>query len=142
MVEPNNASQDTVTKQRSGARPSSLRNLRPFTKGDPRINRKGRPKTFEEFRALVQSIMAETIETKAGRMTAAEAMVRHWTKSKDPALHRLCAEYAFGKVPEKLETTGLENKTTLVLSFAHEVRQELPAQATLAATTAPELPAA
>ena len=69
--------------------------------------------------------MAETIETKNGKMTAAEAMVRHWTKSKDPALHRLAVEYGFGKVPEKLETTGLENKTVLILHHAHERRDAI-----------------
>jgi hypothetical protein len=107
--------QDTVPKL------SRPRGLRPFKKGhDPRRNLTGRPKSFEEFRKLVQSIMSETVDTKLGRMTAAEAMVRYAVRSKDPALHRLLIEYAFGKVPDKIEATGLEGKTTLVLYFAHE----------------------
>jgi hypothetical protein len=29
-------------------------------------------------------------------------------------------EYAFGKVPDKIESTGLENKKTLILHYGHE----------------------
>jgi hypothetical protein len=66
-------------------------------------------------------------------MTAAEAMVRQAVRSKDPALHRLAFEYAFGKVPDKLETTGLENRTQLILHYQHERRDAIADQdATLA----------
>jgi hypothetical protein len=70
--------------------------------------------------------MAEEIDYKPRkngktlRVSAAEAMVRHATRSKDPALFRLAFEYAYGKVPDKIETTGLEGKTTLILHFQHE----------------------
>jgi hypothetical protein len=60
-------------------------------------------------------------------MTAAEAMVRQAVRSKDPALHRLAFEYAFGKVPDKLETTGLENRTQLILHYQHERRDAIAA---------------
>ena len=53
-------------------------------------------------------------------MLAAERVLREWRDSKEPALQKAFIEYAFGKVPDKLETTGLENKTTLVLHFDHE----------------------
>ena len=46
---------------------------------------------------------------KTTRMTAAEAIVRHWCKSRDPAMHRLLCEYAYGKVPDRIEATGLES---------------------------------
>jgi len=36
------------------------------------------------------------------------------------ALQKAFVEYAFGKVPDKLETTGLENKPVLILHYAHE----------------------
>ena len=37
----------TVEKQRDGRA-----NLRPFVAGDPRINRRGRPKSFDQFKAI------------------------------------------------------------------------------------------
>ena len=33
--------------------------LKPFVKGDPRINRKGRPKSFDALRSLAQEIAHE-----------------------------------------------------------------------------------
>jgi hypothetical protein len=108
--------QHTVEKQRDGRS-----NLKPFIKGDPRINRKGRPKSFDQLRELAQQIAHEEITDKNGRkLTRANAILRIWSASKEPTLQKAFMEYAFGKVPDKLETTGLENKTTLVLHWPHE----------------------
>ena len=61
-----------------------------FTKGDPRINRNGRPKSFDQLRALAQQIAHET--AKAGgntvvieghAVTVAEAVIRQWFQSKE-----------------------------------------------------------
>lgn len=94
----------------------------PFKKGDPRINRKGRPKTFEQFRAMAQQIAATEIGDGAGNLiTVGEAILRMWAKSKEPVLQKAFIEYAFGKVPDKLDTLGqLEPKTTLILHYGHE----------------------
>ena len=53
-------------------------------------------------------------------MSCAEAILRSWAKSDEPQLQRAFVEYAFGKVPDKLETNPLENKTTLLLHYGHE----------------------
>jgi hypothetical protein len=44
-------------------------------------------------------------------------------------LQKAFVEYAFGKVPDKIETTGLENKTTLILHWPHERKDLVPSNA-------------
>jgi hypothetical protein len=94
---------------------------RPFTTADRRINRRGRPRNFDAFRELAQAIAHETTTDKNGNViTIAERILRSWAESKEPMLQRSFIEYCYGKPPDKIETTGLENKTTLILHYAHE----------------------
>jgi len=59
----------------------------PFVKGDKRINRKGRPKSFDAARALAQSIAHEEVtNSKGDTVTVTEAILRQWAASKDPRL--------------------------------------------------------
>ena|SRR5215471_11022725 len=125
-MQDNGDSQDTRKAQRNGTRgrnPNSLKNLvaHKFKKGaDPRRNVSGRPKTFEQFRAIAQSIAAKEIVDKNGNtLTVGEAILRTWAKSKEPQLQRAFIEYAFGKVPDKFEAP-LEPKTILTLYYGHE----------------------
>lgn len=90
---------------------------RPFVKGsDPRRNLKGRPRSFDQCRALAQEIAHQKLGDSG--LTVVEAILRSWAKS--PQRQRDFIEYAFGKVPDKLETTGIENKPVLILHYAHE----------------------
>lgn len=88
-----------------------------FQKGDPRINRNGRPKTFDAFRELALAIAheeakrgkgenQETIVINGHKATIAETILRQWAASNNPQLQRAFIEYAFGKVPEQHELTG------------------------------------
>ena len=94
--------------------PNAAANLKPFVKGDPRINRKGRPKSFDALRELAQAIAHEKVRTEKGAtiiinghsVTTAEAIMRKWAISRDPRLQRAFVEIAFGKVPQPLELTG------------------------------------
>jgi len=83
----------------------------PFKKGDPRINRKGRPKSFDKLRELALSLAHETIETQQGPMTAVEVILRQMAK--DPKQREIFLQYAFGKIPDKLQVDMNGNITVI-----------------------------
>jgi len=88
-----------------------------FKTGDPRINRKGRPKSFDALRSLAQEIAHEAaisggqpVIINGHKCTAAEIILRQWAMSKNPILQRAFIEIAFGKVPDKLDVTSAGEK--------------------------------
>jgi hypothetical protein len=89
----------------------TTKDLIPFKKGDSRINRKGRPRSFDQLRKLAQSLSHEVVETAQGKMTATEVILRQMAK--DPKQRELFLQYAYGKVPDKLELTGRVDLSTL-----------------------------
>lgn len=82
-----------------------------FTKNDPRINKKGRPKSFDTFRELALAISNETVATatkklgaesvksELAQLTVAEYILRKWAFSNESKLQIAFSEVAFGKVP-------------------------------------------
>ena len=85
----------------------------PFKKGDPRINRKGRPKDFNALRELTQSIAHKIATGKDGPMvvdghivTVTEAILRQWASSKNPKLQMAFLEYAYGKPSVEVQHSG------------------------------------
>jgi hypothetical protein len=94
---------------------------KPFAKNDSRINRDGRPHGFDEMRKLAQRIACEkVVDSEGNTVMCVEAVLRSWAKSSEPQLQRAFIEYAFGKVPEKLDCETLENKQTLILHYGHQ----------------------
>lgn len=87
---------------------------RPFYAGDPRINRKGRPRSFDALRELAQEIAHEKATRPDGEpiimqghvVTVAEAILRRWASSKDPRLQMAFIEIAFGKAPQAIEVSA------------------------------------
>lgn len=98
------------TEKRSNTADEQRKPGKPFVKGDKRINRKGRPKTFDKLRAMVQETLngdlkikkptGETVETTRLRL-----MLESMTTGGNPADHRLLLEYGFGKVKEEVDIT-------------------------------------
>ena len=76
-----------------------------FVKGDKRINRKGRPRSFDELRKLAQIIAAEPI-SESEKMTRIEALLRVMSSSRNPADRKTFLEYAFGKVQDRVDLTS------------------------------------
>ena len=98
-----------------------------FKSGDPRINRNGRPKSFDQLRALAQQIAHET--AKAGgntvvidghSVTVAEAVIRQWFQSKEFAKQKAALEIAFGKVPDTIDITSKGERITGFVNVSPE----------------------
>lgn len=101
---------------------------KPFVKGDPRINRKGRPKSFDALRELASAISHEVAKDKAGEtlvysghtLTIAELILRKWASSGDFRQQQAFIEIAYGKVPDKVEFDGDSGPLTLRVVYENK----------------------
>jgi hypothetical protein len=102
---------------------------KPFVKGDSRINRKGRPKTFDAFRALSLDVLAEPAKGADGQpiiidghvATNVEMIVRSWMK--DGKRQQALIEAAFGKVPQQVDVTSGGESLATKLTDEERVRR-------------------
>jgi hypothetical protein len=77
-------------------------NFKSFTKGDTRINRRGRPKEFDLIRRIATKIQAELVPygPDGYLVTSIEAILRDWADSDEFKKQLAFVQYAFGKVPK------------------------------------------
>ena len=97
------SSNTTGNNKKKGEIPPQLKG-KGFDAHPERINKKGRPKSFDQLRALFQDIASETIEIQGKKYTRAQAI--GIAMSMDKKHMREFLEFAFGKVPDKVEGTG------------------------------------
>jgi hypothetical protein len=95
---------------------------KPFVKNDPRINRKGRPKTFDQLRSLAQQIAHEAAKSKDGEpividgrvISVQEAILRRWASSPLPTLQMKFVAVAFGEVPTETRLIGQDGNDLII----------------------------
>ncbi len=109
---------------KTGTTPTS--NLRPFIKGDPRINRKGRPKSFDALRREAIKIAGELLTNPASgeQVSVVHAILRGWASSGEWQAQREFIYYAYGKVPNETELSGrnggpIETHSTFETAINH-----------------------
>ena len=92
---------------------------KPFTKGDKRINRDGRPKNSTDLSALFRRIGAEVATKKNGEpiigpdgrpMTVLEAIARQWAQN--PRQQADFVDRAYGKVATPVDVTSKGERIT------------------------------
>lgn len=78
-----------------------------FVKGDPRINRDGRPKHFDELRKLAQRIADEKIVSKDGTTAVSriELMLKQMSMSGDARLILEFIKIAYGEERSQVDIT-------------------------------------
>ena len=98
-----------------------------FTKGDPRINRKGRPKSFDALRTLAQQVAheaalvgGEPFVLDGHVVSVAEAILRQWAQSRNWQLQRQFMEVAFGKVPDDVHVSGKDGGAAIAIRIVHD----------------------
>ncbi len=102
--------------------PRAIENLRPFVKGDVRINRKGRPKNFDALRSLAKMIANEKVQTKDGltAMSRVELILRQWATSGIWQLQKQFMEVAYGKVKDEIELSGPDGKPIQIADLSED----------------------
>lgn len=79
-----------------------------FTKGDPRINRKGRPRSFDYIRELAQQIGDEVDPVIKKRN--AEIVLRKLMREDGAKF----IEVAYGKTPDRVELSTPEDRHMII----------------------------
>ena len=113
---PGRSAKKKTPASNTGIKQARTGNKGSFKKGDKRINRKGRPKVFDELRQLAVEIAGEMFTDAKGNpvpfpnhkqgVNRAKAILLQWSQSTDVRKQEKFIAYAFGNVPQKNEVSG------------------------------------
>ena len=89
---------------------------KPFVKGDPRINRKGRPRSFDALRELAKDVVNKKIVSadRSVAMTRIQMILIDWAQSKDVRKQQALLDVAYGRVPQAVSLTGKEGNEIVI----------------------------
>ena len=87
-----------------------------FKKKDPRINRQGRPKSFDGLRILAQEVLNGKIinSDRSMALTRIQIILTEWAQSRDIRKQQALVEIAYGKVPQAVELSGKDGKPLVI----------------------------
>jgi|SRR3990172_1832977 len=101
-----------LTKRKQS--PNQLANLKkgkPFVKGDPRINYKGRASNFDQLRTFLQEMANEEIDDDGVKKTRLRMIAESLSENQLKDF----LEFAYGKVPQPIDVKGqIESKVEIV----------------------------
>jgi hypothetical protein len=100
-------------------------NLKSFTKGDTRINRRGRPRNIDLARLLSQPIADELVPygPDGSNITVVEAILRDWAASDEFKKQLAFVQYAFGKVPKNNATE--DSDSTIIVNWGKTITSQV-----------------
>jgi len=107
-----------------------------FSRGDPRINRKGRPRTSDQLKDLGLALLHEPAKDKDGKplvidghvATNLEMVLRRMMQDKRQAADLL--DRVFGKVPNAVDLRGKDGEAFTIHLKWDDGDNDTPAQAT------------
>lgn len=100
---------------------ANTQNLKPFKKGDSRINRRGRPRKSDIIAQLSKTLLDEQVPSGPNHrlITRLEAILREWLDSGNFQKQLAVIHYAYGKIPDNAVTE--DRNSTIIVNWGKTI---------------------